>query len=283
VSFLKPPAYQNAHAGNSDPLDEQKFIVDEINAIEQSPDWSSTAIIITYDDSDGWYDHVLGPIVRQSQDTVDELDGPGKCGSTTATPATQDRCGVGPRLPLLVISPWARQNYVDNTFAEQASITQFIEDNWSLGRIGQGSADLTAGSLDGMFDFNPHDQRAPAIIMNDTTGEIEKTIPAPGRGKTSTAPPKRSASNKWAGTIRCAVNRHERHAVTVTCNVSKSASKAFRDQRIEVLLHRNGRLAASRTGRFGRRIQLHGRFGGQYTLAVDFAGNVKVMRAFRVA
>jgi phospholipase C len=287
VSFLKPPAYQNAHPGNSDPLDEQKFVVDTINAIEQSPDWSSTAIFITYDDSDGWYDHVLGPVVRQSQDTVDDLDGAGKCGSSTGTPATQDRCGVGPRLPLLVISPWAKQNYVDNTFAEQASITQFIEDNWSLGRIGQGSADLTAGSVDGMFDFNPKDQRAPAIIMNDTTGEIVKTIPAPGGGKPVPPPPKVGTkpghTNNWAGTIRCAVNRHERHAVTVTCNVSKSATTAFRDQRIEVLLHRHGRLAGSRIGRFGHRIQIHGRFEGRYTLAVDFAGNVKVVRAFRVA
>ena len=59
VSFLKPPAYQNGHAGNSDPLDEQKFLVDTINQIEQSPDWSSTAIVIAYDDSDGWYDHQM--------------------------------------------------------------------------------------------------------------------------------------------------------------------------------------------------------------------------------
>jgi phospholipase C len=295
VSFLKPPAYQNAHAGNSDPLDEQRFLVDTINQIEESPDWSSTAIIITYDDSDGWYDHVLGPIMRQSQDTVDELDGPGKCGSSSGTPATQDRCGVGPRLPLLVISPWARQNYVDNTFTEQASIPQFIEDNWSLGRIGQGSADLTAGSLDGMFDFNPHDQRAPAIIMNDTTGEVEKVIPSGGggqpwtppktgtTGKTGTKGKTGTSPNKWAGTIRCAVDRHQSRSVVVTCDVSKAASKAFRSQKIAVLLHRDGRLTATGTGHFGRKIEIHGRFKGRYTLAIDYAGNVKVVRALKVA
>ena len=182
VSFLKPPAYQNAHPGNSDPLDEQKFIVDTINAIEQSPDWSSTAIFITYDDSDGWYDHQMGPIIRQSQEPEDALNGPGKCGSSTSpTPAVlADRCGVGPRLPLLVISPWARQNYVDSTFVEQSSILQFIENNWNLGRIGSGSADASAGSLINAFDFNPNAQRAPAIILNDNTGEIEKIIPSGG-------------------------------------------------------------------------------------------------------
>ena len=57
VSFLKAPAYQNAHPGYSDPLDEQNFLVNTINQIEQSKYWASTAIIITYDDSDGWYDH----------------------------------------------------------------------------------------------------------------------------------------------------------------------------------------------------------------------------------
>jgi phospholipase C len=176
VSFVKPPSYQNGHAGNSDPLDEQKFLVDTINQIEQSPDWSSTAIIIAYDDSDGWYDHQMGPIIRQSLDANDALNGPGKCGSLTTAPAQNDRCGVGPRTPLLVISPWARQNFVDNTFTEQASILQFIEDNWNLGRIGNESADASAGSLDSAFDFNAKDKRAPAVILNDNTGEVEQVV-----------------------------------------------------------------------------------------------------------
>jgi phospholipase C len=182
VSFLKAPEYQDAHAGYSDPLDEQTFLVNEINAIEQSPDWSSTAIVIAYDDSDGWYDHQMGPIIRQSQDTADALNGPGKCGSAAAPPAQNDRCGVGPRTPLLVISPWARQNFVDNTFTEQASITRFIESNWNLGGIGNESADSSAGTLMNAFDFNSNDKRAPAIILDPNTGEVVKTIPSSGSG-----------------------------------------------------------------------------------------------------
>ena len=175
VSFLKAAAYEDGHAGYSDPLDEQRFLTNTINQIEESPDWSSTAIVIAYDDSDGWYDHVMGPIVRQSESKSDALTGEGKCGSVPATPPAgfeNDRCGFGPRLPLLVISPWAKQNYVDNTLTDQSSILQFIENNWELGRIGGGSTDAVAGSLRNMFDFNPNYPRAPKLILNETTGEV---------------------------------------------------------------------------------------------------------------
>ncbi len=80
VSFLKAAKYQDGHAGYSDPLDEQTFLVHTINALEQSPDWSSTAVIISYDDSDGFYDHVMSPIVNSSASPADQLNGPGKCG-----------------------------------------------------------------------------------------------------------------------------------------------------------------------------------------------------------
>src|SRR5262249_15766925 len=59
VSFLKAAAYQDGHAAYSDPLDEQTFLVNTINHLEQLPEWKSTAVIIAYDDSDGWYDHVM--------------------------------------------------------------------------------------------------------------------------------------------------------------------------------------------------------------------------------
>jgi phospholipase C len=175
VSFLKAAAYEDGHAGYSDPLDEQRFLTNTINQIEQSPDWSSTAIVIAYDDSDGWYDHVMGPIVRHSESNSDALTGTHQCGSIPATPPVgfeNDRCGFGPRLPLLVISPWAKQNYVDNTLTDQSSILKFIEDNWELGRIGGGSTDAVAGSLGNMFDFNSNDPRALKLLLNETTGEV---------------------------------------------------------------------------------------------------------------
>ena len=170
VSFLKAPAYQDGHAGYSDPLDEQAFLVNTINRLEASRFWSSTAVVINYDDSDGWYDHVLAPVLMQSGDAAhDALLGPsGLCGSA-ADAATQDRCGYGPRLPLMVISRYARVNFVDHTLTDQSSILGFIEDNWHLGRIGGGSSDAMAGSLLGMFDFNaPH---ALPLILDPSTGQ----------------------------------------------------------------------------------------------------------------
>jgi phospholipase C len=201
VSYLKAPEYEDGHAGYSDPLDEQRFLVDEINAIEQSPDWASTAIFISYDDSDGWYDHQMGPIIRGSQDVNDALNGAGKCGPTTKTDATtEDRCGVGPRLPLLVISPWAKQNYVDSTFTEQASIPKFIEDNWNLGGIGGESADASSGTLMNAFDFNQSFGHAPAVILNDTTGEVVNTIPAKKPQTTPATPPAAPAATTTSTT-----------------------------------------------------------------------------------
>ena len=169
VSFLKAPAYQDGHAAYSNPLDEQTFVVNEVNAIMQSPFWSSTAIIISYDDSDGWYDHVMGPIVMQSTSGDDYLTGTGTCGDGTKS-TYQGRCGYGPRLPLMVISPFAKVNYVDHTVTDQSSILRFIEDNWNLGRIGDNSFDNLAGSLLNMFRFTG--ASAKAVILDPGTGQV---------------------------------------------------------------------------------------------------------------
>ena len=171
VSFLKAAKYQDGHAGYSDPLDEQTFIVNTINSLEKLPTWSSTAVIIAYDDSDGWYDHVMGPITMQSSDpATDALLGPtGLCG-TAAPGAIQDRCGYGPRLPLLVISPYSRQNFVDNTLTDQSSILKFVEYNWHLPSIGGSSFDALAGSILNMFDFSHHEGNADKLILDPTTG-----------------------------------------------------------------------------------------------------------------
>ena len=176
VSFLKAPGFQDGHAGYSDPLDEQTFVVNEINLIEASPFWANTAIIIAYDDSDGWYVH-LSDLVNGSQTTADYAFcnvAPTLGGVTTTTPV-QGRCGHGPRLPLLIISPWAKANFVDNTLTDQSSITRFIEDVFLGGtRIGGGSYDASAGSL--MSSFNFSNAAAPPnptpLFLSPTTGAV---------------------------------------------------------------------------------------------------------------
>ena len=174
VSYLKAPGYQDGHAGYSDPLDEQTFVVHVINMLQQSKDWDKTAVVIAYDDSDGWYDHQMSPIVNQSSTAADALVGPGSCGdgSTAMSSITslhaQGRCGYGPRLPLLVISPYAKQNFVDHTVTDQSSILRFVEDNWIDGQRIEGSFDSRAGTLLNMFDFkNP---QGGSFLLNENTG-----------------------------------------------------------------------------------------------------------------
>ncbi|MBB4688939.1 phospholipase C [Amycolatopsis jiangsuensis] len=168
VSFLKAPEYQDAHAGYSDPLDEQQFVAGQINRIQQSPEWRSTAIVLAYDDSDGWYDHVRPAVVNGSRDASQDQ------AVCTGKPAGQggyaDRCGYGPRLPLLVISPYSRVNHVDHTRTDQTSVLKFIEDNWFTGRIGDASFDSRAGSLDSMFDF--WWPRAGKLPLDPETGAL---------------------------------------------------------------------------------------------------------------
>jgi phospholipase C len=176
VNFLKAAGYQDGHAGYSDPLDEQAFIVHVINFLQNSGYWSNTAVVIAYDDSDGWYDHQMPPIVNQSNSPA---DAPGFCGAGTNALAgvngvahAQGRCGYGPRMPLMVISPWSKANFVDHTVTDQTSIIRFVEDNWLNGqRIGSGSFDAIANSIQSMMDFTKAAAKGK-LILSETTGEI---------------------------------------------------------------------------------------------------------------
>ena len=172
VTYLKANRAQDGHPGNSSPLDEQNFVVSTINFLSSLPEWKDTAVIIAWDDSDGWYDHATSPIINQSKSTADAATGPGACGSGIGSLAgLQSRCGYGPRLPFLVISPYAKKNFVDHTLTDQSSVVRFIEDNWQLPRIGNGSFDVIAGPIDNMFDFDDHG-RKHAVILDPITGQV---------------------------------------------------------------------------------------------------------------
>jgi phospholipase C len=179
VSIIKAQAFQDGHAGYSDPLDEQHFIVKLINVLEEQPTWSSTAVVILYDDSDGWYDHQMGPIVNQSTGTADALTGPNACGTAANSLRGLNpnnlhalgRCGYGMRQPLIVVSPWALENFVDHTVTDQTSVTRFIENNWLQGkRIGQGSFDGFANTIAQMFNFKKI-RTDGKLILDPITGE----------------------------------------------------------------------------------------------------------------
>ncbi|MGW8375642.1 alkaline phosphatase family protein [Streptomyces sp. ODS28] len=214
VSLLKAPAYQDAHAAYSDPVDEQHFLVQEINAIQQSPQWKNTAIVIAYDDSDGWYDHAYTPPHNGSRDTQ---TGPG--GRPTDSPACQnapapaggyaDRCGPGPRQPLLVISPYSKVNAIDHTPTEQTSITKFIEDNWHTGRLGDASLDAHAGPLTQTLDFHPpttsgyfSTNRAPSPPSAPSPQATERSATAPTAQQAPHRPSPSASRRAWQRSAR---------------------------------------------------------------------------------
>ena len=121
VSFIKMESYQDEHPGNSNSLDAQTGFVTLVNFLMEQPDWDSTAVILAYDDSDGWADHVTG-MTHGSFSTSDALTAPGQCGVPGVTPVANGvkglpvagRCGPGTRIPFLVISPYAKKNYVSH-------------------------------------------------------------------------------------------------------------------------------------------------------------------------
>ena len=181
VSYLKASNYQDGHAGYSNPLDEQAFMTHYINEIQNSDQWDSTAIVIAYDDSDGWYDHRAPKVLNGSNDTT-KLEETGKpidskiCTDAAKKVGVADdadgQCGPGTRQPMLVISPYSKVNHVDNTYTEQTSVTKFIQDNWELGRLSEHSFDNRAGKLDNMFDFD--NASAEKLFLNETDGTVAK-------------------------------------------------------------------------------------------------------------
>jgi phospholipase C len=181
VTFLKFSETETGHPFDSTPLSEQAAMVTAVNALMQSRFWRDTAIVITYDDSDGWYDHAAGPIVNQSADAAnDGITGhppsSGSCGTGTLAPeAYNDRCGFGVRMPFLLISPFARPNFVDHSLNDTTSVLRFIEYNWGLGTIGdpQSFDVLASGTILGMFDFDKdHGHEGRELFLDRNTGVV---------------------------------------------------------------------------------------------------------------
>ena len=125
VSYIKMDAYQDGHAGYSDPLDEQNGTAKVVNFIEQQPDWKNTAIFLLWDDSDGWYDHVK--------------------------PATFDYFEPGFRIPMVIVSPYAKRGYISHHVHYIGSILHFIEHTYGLGSLH--TADARSDRFNDCFDF----------------------------------------------------------------------------------------------------------------------------------
>ncbi len=196
VSYLKAPGYEDGHAAYSEPADEQAFVTNTINELQRSPDWKSTAVFINWDDSDGWYDHANSGVTNASQSVADNLTNThlnvssegtsGQCGGTQGVEVPsplngeQGRCGFGPRLPLLMISPYAKKDAVDHNLSDQASMINFVEYNWHLPGIpgsadqvladdGKDSSEGVPFDLAGLFELEGH--KDGKLFLNPSTGE----------------------------------------------------------------------------------------------------------------
>jgi phospholipase C len=127
VSWVVPDFANSDHPGNSSDTG-PSWVAQLVNAIGQSPAWKSTAIVIVWDDWGGWYDHV-------------------------APPGKHRFGGLGFRVPMIVVSPYARTGYVSHHQYELGSVVRFIEDNWNLPRLG--TTDVRSGDfVSDFFDFS---------------------------------------------------------------------------------------------------------------------------------
>jgi phospholipase C len=126
VSFVKPLGPENEHPGYAALTTGENHLIQLINAVRNGPNWKDAAIIITYDEHGGFWDHVKPPVI--------------------------DKWGPGERVPTIIISPYSKVGYIDHTQYETSSILSLIEKRWGLAPLG--TRDASASPLVNAFDFS---------------------------------------------------------------------------------------------------------------------------------
>ena len=179
VSFIRLPSYQDGHPSYSNAFDNQVGVINLVNKIMASPFWQETVIFLQWDESNGNYDHKPPLLVKSSAwSNLDPRGQIARRGVKAGINKASLRAGYGPRIPFLAISPWVKPNHIDHHLTDQTSIIKFIEKNWNLPTIKKGSYNPLAGSLNGIFDFNPDRTLVPKVFLNPFTGLIESIEPS---------------------------------------------------------------------------------------------------------
>jgi phospholipase C len=137
VSFIKPLGPDNEHPGYTSVLQGQQHVASLVSAVQNSPAWADTVIIITYDEHGGRWDHVAPPVV--------------------------DKWGPGSRVPAIIISPFAKQHFVDHTQYDTTSILKLIETRYGLAPLS--TRDAAANDLTNALNL------APVVVGMPTTGQ----------------------------------------------------------------------------------------------------------------
>lgn len=110
VLWIQPDGQQDMHPGSGNVLDGVEFLSNVVQDVQNSSIWQNSAIIVLWDESGGWYDHVAPPQLANTE-------------------------GLGARVPVLVISPYAKTNYISHQQMDFVSILRFIQWNWNLGEL----------------------------------------------------------------------------------------------------------------------------------------------------
>ena len=188
VSFIKPLGPDNEHPGYDNLIRGQQHVASIVQAVQNSSAWDSTAIIITYDENGGRWDHVAPPSI--------------------------DRWGLGTRVPGIIISPHARTGVVDSTQYETLSIDKTIEEAYGLDPLTD--RDANANSFLNAFDFgggaphgNPHSPQGtpvltPAVvdaILSGSHTPLRNVVALPGTiaGTISDAGPGQDLASQQLG------------------------------------------------------------------------------------
>ncbi len=145
-TFLDPDYNTTSEENPQDVQVGERFVAKVVKALMHSPAWESTAFFLTYDEHGGYYDHVPPPRAIKP-DNIAPIPVPGQ---PPLTPAAFDRYGF--RVPTVVVSPWARRNYISNVVQDHTSITAFIERKWNLPAMT--FRDANAQPMTDYFDFS---------------------------------------------------------------------------------------------------------------------------------
>ena len=146
VTWVAPSWPLSDHPGNRSARGPD-WVAKVVNAIGKSPFWSSTVVFVIWDDWGGWYDHVPPPQL--------------------------DYDGLGFRVPMLVVSPYAKSNYVSHVQYESASIDRFIEDTFGLGQLAAADARATDPAGD-CLNVSRQPRRFVPLPVSVSDGELER-------------------------------------------------------------------------------------------------------------
>jgi phospholipase C len=155
--FLGPTNVENDEHPSSNIQVGQKFVSDVVGALFRSPNWSSSALFLTYDEHGGFYDHVAPP-AAPAPDAIAPMLKP------TDYQAGFDRFGI--RVPLAVISPYSRRSFVSHVNRDHTSILRFIEDDFGLGTLT--NRDAAADDMTEFFNFKHPPFSAPPALAAAT-------------------------------------------------------------------------------------------------------------------